>query len=158
MPQRLRSLCSEIHKRGSPSPPPFPRTPFSPCYLLPALTRKKEIQKLWLLKGSDPVRVKQRVVLLNLAEPRAIPSQPAATRKNSVLQGIRGVICPPQKKSYFRQNIRTRNVSGCSVISAIPLSHPRMSSATNSPLGDNLPSFSLILTVRLLVELLKMVT
>jgi hypothetical protein len=27
-------------------PPP---TPFSPCYLLPALTRKKEIQKLWLL-------------------------------------------------------------------------------------------------------------
>ena len=26
-----------------------PLTPFSPCYLLPALTRKKEIQKLWLL-------------------------------------------------------------------------------------------------------------
>ena len=47
----LAELLSRNSQRGSPSPPPFPRTPFSPCYLLPALTRKKEIQKLWLLWG-----------------------------------------------------------------------------------------------------------
>jgi hypothetical protein len=47
----LAEPLSRNSQRGSPSTPPFPRTPFSPCCLLPALTRKKEIQKLWLLWG-----------------------------------------------------------------------------------------------------------
>ena len=49
------SVCGAFapkFKKGSPSSPPFPLPPFSPCYLLPALTRKKEIQKLWLLWGT----------------------------------------------------------------------------------------------------------
>ena len=47
----LAEPLSRNSQKGSPSTPPFPRTPFSPCCLLPALTRKKEIQKLWLLWG-----------------------------------------------------------------------------------------------------------
>ena len=50
----LAEPLSRNSQRGSSSPPPFPRTPFSPCCLLPALTRKKEIQKLWLLMGRHP--------------------------------------------------------------------------------------------------------
>ena len=45
----LAEHLSRNSQRGSPSSPPLPLTPFSPCYLLPALTRKKEIQNLWLL-------------------------------------------------------------------------------------------------------------
>ena len=37
----LAEPLSRNSQRGSPSTPPFPRTPFSPCCLLPALTRKK---------------------------------------------------------------------------------------------------------------------
>ena len=42
----LAEHLSRNSQRGSPSSPPLPLTPFSPCYLLPALTRKKEIQNL----------------------------------------------------------------------------------------------------------------
>ena len=45
----LAEHLSRNSQRGSPSSPPLPLTPVSPGYLLPALTRKKEIQNLWLL-------------------------------------------------------------------------------------------------------------